>query len=64
MRFNKEGNLFAVTTADNGVKILANAAGMRSFRTVEAPSFEALRSPMEAAAMKVPFYFLSVHLAE
>ncbi|XP_022893632.1 topless-related protein 3-like isoform X2 [Olea europaea var. sylvestris] len=53
VRFNKEGNLFAVTTADNGVKILANAAGMRSFRTVEAPSFEALRSPMEAAAMKV-----------
>ncbi|CAI9764787.1 unnamed protein product [Fraxinus pennsylvanica] len=53
VRFNKEGNLFAVTSADNGVKILANAAGMRSLRTVEAPSFEALRSPMEAAAMKV-----------
>ncbi|KAL2514904.1 Topless-related protein 3 [Forsythia ovata] len=53
LRFNKEGNLFAVTTADNGIKILANAAGMRSLRTVEAPSFEALRSPMEAAANKV-----------
>ncbi|KAK4491367.1 hypothetical protein RD792_002106 [Penstemon davidsonii] len=53
LRFNKEGNLLAVTTADNGIKILANATGMRSLRTVEAPPFEALRSPMEAAANKV-----------
>ncbi|CAI9779383.1 unnamed protein product [Fraxinus pennsylvanica] len=51
LRFNKEGNLLAVTTADSGIKILANASGMRSLRTVEAP-FEALRSPMEAAAIK------------
>lgn len=55
MRFNKEGNLLAVTTADNGIKILANATGMRSLRTVEAPPFEALRSPLEAAAIKVLF---------
>ncbi|KAL8553899.1 hypothetical protein ACS0TY_002242 [Phlomoides rotata] len=53
LRFNKEGNLLAVTTADNGIKILANASGMRSLRAVEAPPFEALRSPLEAAAMKV-----------
>ncbi|KAH0731662.1 hypothetical protein KY289_002850 [Solanum tuberosum] len=52
LRFNKEGNLLAVTTADNGIKILGNAAGMRSLRTVEAPPFEALRSPIEAAAIK------------
>ncbi|KAL3538214.1 hypothetical protein ACH5RR_001580 [Cinchona calisaya] len=53
LRFNKEGNLLAVTTADNGIKLLANAAGMRSLRTVENPGFEALRSPIEAAAIKV-----------
>ncbi|CDP17223.1 unnamed protein product [Coffea canephora] len=52
LRFNKEGNLLAVTTADNGIKILANAAGMRSLRAAENPGFEALRSPMEAAAIK------------
>ncbi|XP_019187538.1 PREDICTED: topless-related protein 3-like isoform X1 [Ipomoea nil] len=53
LRFNKEGNLLAVTTADNGIKILANAVGMRSLRSAEAPPFEALRSPIEAASMKV-----------
>ncbi|EPS64433.1 hypothetical protein M569_10348, partial [Genlisea aurea] len=50
LRFNKEGNLLAVTTADNGIRILANASGMRSLRSVESQPFEALRSPMEAAA--------------
>lgn len=53
LRFNKEGNLLAVTTADNGFKILANAVGLRSFKAIEAPSFEALRSPIESAAAKV-----------
>ncbi|KAJ8426581.1 hypothetical protein Cgig2_018049 [Carnegiea gigantea] len=52
LRFNKEGNLLAVSTTDNGIKILATAAGLRSLRTVEAPSFEALRTPIEAAALK------------
>lgn len=62
LRFNKEGNLLAVTTADNGIKILANAAGMRSLRTVEAPPFEALRSPIEAAAIKVLVVVCFSHL--
>ncbi|KAJ6434538.1 hypothetical protein OIU84_018119 [Salix udensis] len=53
LRFNKEGNLLAVTTADNGFKILANTAGLRSLRAVETHSFEALRPPMEPAAIKV-----------
>ncbi|KAI5658642.1 hypothetical protein M9H77_27435 [Catharanthus roseus] len=43
LRFNKEGNLLAATTADNGVKILANAAGLRSLRAAENPGFEGLR---------------------
>lgn len=53
MRFNKDGNLLAVTTAENGFKILANAAGLRSLRAIETPSFEALRSPIESASAKV-----------
>ena len=53
LRFNKEGNLLAVTTADNGFKILANTAGLRSLRAVETHSFEASRPPMEPAALKV-----------
>lgn len=53
LRFNKEGNLLAVTIADNGIKILANAAGLRSLRATEAPSFEALRSSNEPAAIKI-----------
>lgn len=55
LRFNKEGNLLAVTT-DNGFKILANAVGMRSLKAVESTTpFEALRSPMESA-LKVHAY--------
>ncbi|GMH10438.1 hypothetical protein Nepgr_012279 [Nepenthes gracilis] len=52
LRFNKEGNLLAVSTADNGFKILATAAGLRSLRAVGAPSFEALRTPIESAGIK------------
>ncbi|PSS03049.1 Topless-related protein [Actinidia chinensis var. chinensis] len=53
LRFNKEGNLLAVTTADNGIKILATASGRRLLRAAEASSFEALRTPIEPAAIKV-----------
>ncbi|KAF7805076.1 topless-related protein 3-like [Senna tora] len=53
LRFNKEGNLLAITTMDNGIKILANAVGLRSLRPKEAAVFEALRSPIEPAAIKV-----------
>ncbi|KAL9233336.1 hypothetical protein vseg_008354 [Gypsophila vaccaria] len=52
LRFNKEGNLLAVSTSDNGIKLLATTAGLRSLRTAEAPSFEALRTPIDAAANK------------
>ncbi|GLT90187.1 hypothetical protein SLE2022_081330 [Rubroshorea leprosula] len=53
LRFNKEGNLLAVTTADNGFKILANAVGLRSLRAAEAPSFEALRTSINPVSLKV-----------
>ncbi|XP_019422811.1 PREDICTED: topless-related protein 3-like [Lupinus angustifolius] len=52
LRFNKEGNLLAVTTLDNGFKILANASGLRSIRAVETMAFEALRLPIEFGAVK------------
>ncbi|EFJ37833.1 hypothetical protein SELMODRAFT_163891 [Selaginella moellendorffii] len=35
IRFNKEGSLLAVTTIDNGFKILANADGLRLLRSFE-----------------------------
>ncbi|XVF05996.1 hypothetical protein REPUB_Repub06bG0009800 [Reevesia pubescens] len=52
VRFNKEGNLLAVTTADNGFKILASAVGLKSLRAVETSSFDPLRSPIVSAAIK------------
>lgn len=36
VRFNKEGSLLAVTTGNNGFKILASEHGMRLLRHVEA----------------------------
>ena len=53
MRFNNEGNLLAVTTADNGFKILVNAVGLRSLRAFETSSFDPLRTPIVSAAIKV-----------
>ncbi|XVF62520.1 hypothetical protein PTKIN_Ptkin09bG0014900 [Pterospermum kingtungense] len=47
LRFNKEGNLLVVTTADNGFKVLANASGLRALRAMEARSYEASRTPLE-----------------
>ncbi|XP_019056179.1 PREDICTED: topless-related protein 1-like isoform X2 [Nelumbo nucifera] len=35
IRFNKEGILLAVSTNDNGIKILANADGLRLLHTIE-----------------------------
>ncbi|XP_042752545.1 topless-related protein 3 isoform X1 [Lactuca sativa] len=55
LRFNKEGNLLAVATADNGIKILANASGLRSVRATEAPpAFEGSKSSVEPTAIKIP----------
>ncbi|PKA57711.1 Topless-related protein 2 [Apostasia shenzhenica] len=53
LRFNKEGNLLAVTTVDNGFKILANTEGLRSLRAFGSRSFEALRAHYEASPIKV-----------
>lgn len=61
LRFNKEGNLLAVATADNGIKILANGVGLRSLRATEAPSFEASKSSIEPTAIKVPVCYVKVN---
>ncbi|XP_039136163.1 LOW QUALITY PROTEIN: protein TPR1-like [Dioscorea cayenensis subsp. rotundata] len=53
LRFNKEGNLLAVTTVDNGFKILANAEGHRSLRAFGSRSFEAFRAQYESSPVKV-----------
>ncbi|XP_031479971.1 topless-related protein 1-like [Nymphaea colorata] len=48
IRFNKEGTLLAVSTSDNGFKILANADGLRLLHTFENRSFDASRVASEA----------------
>ncbi|KAH0994419.1 hypothetical protein GBA52_018283 [Prunus armeniaca] len=53
LRFNREGNLLAVTTADNGFKILANAVGVKTLKLMESTtSFEGLRPPIESTVIK------------
>ncbi|KAG6546023.1 hypothetical protein Mapa_012428 [Marchantia paleacea] len=54
LRFNKEGSLLAVTSADNGIKILANSDGMRLLRAFESRAFENTRGPPEPAVSKAP----------
>ncbi|XVF48064.1 hypothetical protein PTKIN_Ptkin03bG0160700 [Pterospermum kingtungense] len=53
IRFNKEGTLLAVSTDDNGVKVLANSDGIRLLRTVENRSLDAARLA-PAAIVKAP----------
>lgn len=56
LRFNKDGSLLAVTCNDNGIKILANADGMRLLRAFENRSenrmFESTRASVEPVASK------------
>ncbi|XP_024026087.1 topless-related protein 4 isoform X2 [Morus notabilis] len=49
IRFNKEGILLAVSTNDNGVKILGNSDGIRLLRTMENRTFDASRVASAAA---------------
>ncbi|KAJ1383310.1 WD40/YVTN repeat-like-containing domain superfamily [Sesbania bispinosa] len=51
LRFNKEGTLLAVTTADGGLKVLADTDGLKYLRAIEARSYEASKTPLET---KVP----------
>ncbi|KAG1363980.1 protein TPR3 [Cocos nucifera] len=47
IRFNKEGTLLAVSTHENGIKILANADGLRLLRTFENRSLDPSRAVSE-----------------
>ncbi|GMP60159.1 hypothetical protein CsSME_00023144 [Camellia sinensis var. sinensis] len=53
IRFNKEGMFMAVSTNENGIKILANTDGIRLLRTVENRSFDTSRVG-SAAVAKAP----------
>lgn len=53
LRFNKEGSLLAVTTNENGIKILANSDGMRLIRMLEGRALEKNRGPSEPINSKV-----------
>ncbi|KAL5767492.1 hypothetical protein ACOSP7_014099 [Xanthoceras sorbifolium] len=52
LRFNKEGSLLAVTTSDNGIKILANSDGLRLIRMLESRAIDKNRSPSEPISSK------------
>lgn len=45
--------MLAVTTSDNGIKILANTDGRRLLRMLEGRSFEGSRAISEAVNVKV-----------
>ncbi|XP_059291253.1 topless-related protein 4 isoform X2 [Lycium ferocissimum] len=50
IRFSKEGTLLAVSTSENGVKILANADGLRLIRSIESRGLDPSRVPPGAVA--------------
>lgn len=52
LRFNKEGSLLAVTTGDNGIKILANNDGIRLIRMLEGRALDKNRGPSEPTNSK------------
>ncbi|KAL9436630.1 hypothetical protein AB3S75_022645 [Citrus x aurantiifolia] len=52
LRFNKEGSLLAVTTSDNGIKILANSDGVRLLRMLEGRAMDKNRCPSEPISSK------------
>ncbi|XP_028071518.1 topless-related protein 4-like [Camellia sinensis] len=50
IRFNKEGTLLAISTSENGVKILANSDGVRLLHSIESRALDASRMASESAA--------------
>lgn len=57
LRFNKEGSLLAVTTSDNGIKILANNDGVRLIRILESRAIDKNQGPSEPINSKVVLCF-------
>ncbi|KAK1272817.1 Topless-related protein 1 [Acorus gramineus] len=54
LRFNKEGSLLAVTTNENGIKILANSDGQRLIRMLDSRVFEGSRGASQLLNTKPP----------
>ncbi|KAL2550958.1 Protein TOPLESS [Forsythia ovata] len=54
LRFNKEGSLLAVTTSDNGIKILANSDGQRMLKMLESRALDGARGLSAAVNIKPP----------
>ncbi|XP_052175670.1 topless-related protein 4-like isoform X2 [Diospyros lotus] len=50
LRFNKEGKLLAVSTSENGFKILANAEAVRRFHPIGSHAFDPSRITAKTAA--------------
>lgn len=57
LRFNKEGSLLALTTSDNGIKVLANTDGQRMLRMLESRAFDGSRALSEVN-VKVVFLLI------
>ncbi|CAI9113928.1 OLC1v1014633C2 [Oldenlandia corymbosa var. corymbosa] len=54
IRFNKEGNLLAVSANDNGIKILTNNDGLRLLRTFENLAYDASHAEAASKPMLSP----------
>ena len=53
--------MLAVTTSDNGIKILANADGMRLLRMLESRAFDVSRGQSDAkVSILLEIYFLAM----
>ncbi|KAK9919923.1 hypothetical protein M0R45_028497 [Rubus argutus] len=53
LRFNREGNLLAVTTADDGFKILANAVGLKMFKVNESTESATIKASGSSSVANV-----------
>ena len=56
---NQEGSLLAVTTSDNGIKILANNDGVRLIRMLESRAIDKNRGPSEPINSIVEVHFFT-----
>ncbi|CAI8590152.1 unnamed protein product [Vicia faba] len=61
LKFNKKGDLLAVSTADGGIKILANTDGFKSMRGVDASDPKCGVNVIIARSMEINRSFETVH---
>lgn len=62
IRFNKDGSLLAVSTNDNGIKILVNSDGLRLLRTIENLSYDASRAPEALKVADLEIFFIQLRI--